>query len=136
MKLLLQAPLTLFYWLLFLLFNRLYESADASFDVPVYELTLPNGNAMSISMTMVFVILGAVLLGFELARAIRFAPAQNNIDALLSMVIAAFYVAMVCFYEMWQHELFFTYTILSLIDALVGLLTILGVSRRSYEMNR
>jgi len=136
MKLLLQAPYTLFYWLLFLLFNYLYESADASFDVPVYELTLPNGNAMSISMTMVFVILGAVLLGLELARAIRFAPAQNNIDALLSMVIAAFYAVMVCFYEMWQHELFFTYTIFSLIDALVGLLTILGVSRRSYEMNR
>ncbi len=136
MKLLLKIPLTLWYWVLFLIYRNLYLQEGTDALIPSAGIVLPSGAELDVSMTIIFITIGAVLLGFELSRAIRFSPRDNNVDALLSMLIGVVYAVMFLFYPFWAHELFFTYVVFAAIDVLVGLLAILGVSRRSFEYNR
>lgn len=99
-------------------------------------LPLPNEHEFAISFDMIFFIIGAIVLSVEVKRAITFNEKGNNIDAIFSIIIGVVYLFLFVLVESFQHQNFFFYVFLTLIDSFLGLLIILGISRRDFGVNR
>lgn len=130
-----RIPLTAYYILMHLIYTAMSSDMGEALHEPSIMVPLPKEGAVYLSITMIFVAFAAILLGFELRKSSRFQPRDNNADAFLSIGICGAYWVMFLFYNFFQTELFLLFVVLTTIDAMIGLLTILGVSRRSFDVD-
>lgn len=135
MKFIKSLPLTGLYIFLHLLYTALYSEVGGSLSQPSIQIPLPKDGVVHLSVFAIFVMIAMLIFAIEFRKASRFEPRKNNIDAVWSILFAGAYLVAFLFYAFFQTELFMILTGLACIDALIGLGTILGIARRSFDVD-
>lgn len=118
-----------------LIANLIGFSSDTGFAYSLFSAKLPSGGQLDVSAGDAVILLGLVLLYFEIFKATRTGSASIT-DHALSLLV--FVVALVEFLIMprFAHASFLALLLMTLIDVVAGFTVTISGARRDFASNR
>jgi len=125
-------PLTAFYMPMYLL-SKFFTNSQLQ--EGVLEVPLFRGEGVTLSPNFIIIIVALILFYFEAKRATKSDDEKNEADGPNSYFVAIVYVVILITFEFFQEQLFFTFTIMAFLDAVLGNFTIYRAARKDVDFN-